>query len=85
MLFKGRIDQFIDFRKELARRAVEISPAAGREWGDNDAARGLLLNQKQQLETIVEPWKTPSRASARLPCGNFGSAVRSANPTCLSA
>jgi methyl-accepting chemotaxis protein len=42
MLFKGRIDQFIDFRKELARRAVEISPAAGREWGDNDAPRGLI-------------------------------------------
>src|SRR5437868_7884952 len=34
--FKKRIEQFIDFRKELVRRANEISPAAGREWGDND-------------------------------------------------
>ena len=39
--FKQRIDQFIDFRKELVRRAVEISPAAGREWGDKDANRTL--------------------------------------------
>jgi len=30
--FKKRIEQFIDFRKELVRRANEISPAAGREW-----------------------------------------------------
>src|SRR5580704_19009974 len=37
--FKKRIDQFVDFRKELVRRGVEVSPAAGREWGDNDANR----------------------------------------------
>lgn len=30
--FKKRIEQFVDFRKELVRRATEISPAAGREW-----------------------------------------------------
>src|ERR1700761_5003638 len=35
--FKKRIDQFVEFRNELVRRAVEVSPAAGREWGDNEA------------------------------------------------
>src|SRR5256714_1166865 len=35
--FKKRIEQFIEFRKELVRRGVEINAAAGREWGDNDA------------------------------------------------
>src|SRR5882757_2842074 len=39
--FKQRIDQFIDFRRELVRRAMEISPAAGREWGDNNENRAL--------------------------------------------
>ena len=37
--FKKRIEQFVDFRKELVRRGVEINAAAGREWGDNDANR----------------------------------------------
>src|SRR5829696_2943999 len=31
--FKKRIQQFVDFRKELVRRGVEINGAAGREWG----------------------------------------------------
>ena len=32
-VFKKRIEQFVEFRKELVRRGVEISGAAGREWG----------------------------------------------------
>src|SRR4029453_4686820 len=35
--FKKRVQQFVEFRAELVRRANEIGPAAGREWGDNDA------------------------------------------------
>ena len=31
--FKKRIEQFVEFRKELVRRGIEVSPAAGREWG----------------------------------------------------
>src|ERR1700676_2126870 len=31
--FKKRIQQFVDFRRELVRRAIEISPAAGRDFG----------------------------------------------------
>ncbi|MET0446709.1 MAG: methyl-accepting chemotaxis protein, partial [Pseudorhodoplanes sp.] len=34
--FSRRIAQFQEFRRELVRRGTEISPAAGREWGDND-------------------------------------------------
>ncbi|HLJ00476.1 MAG TPA: methyl-accepting chemotaxis protein [Bradyrhizobium sp.] len=39
--FKKRIDQFIEFRKELVRRAIEVSHDAGREWGDNEANRSV--------------------------------------------
>lgn len=45
--FQRRIDQFIEFRRELVRRAGEISPAAGREWGDNDANRALKPAQRR--------------------------------------
>ena len=39
--FSKRIAQFIDFRRELARLGTEVSPAAGRDWGDNDANRSV--------------------------------------------
>jgi PAS domain S-box-containing protein len=51
--FKQRIAQFIEFRKELVRRAVEISPAAGREWGDNDANRALRTELNADLEALA--------------------------------
>ena len=51
--FKQRIDQFIEFRRELVRRAVEISPAAGREWGDNDANRDLRTQLSNDLEALA--------------------------------
>jgi methyl-accepting chemotaxis protein len=50
--FKKRIEQFIDFRKELVRRANEISPAAGREWGDNDANREVRSALNKDLEAL---------------------------------
>jgi PAS domain S-box-containing protein len=50
--FKERIRQFIDFRNELVRRATRISPAAGREWGDNDANRALRSQLNVDLEAI---------------------------------
>jgi methyl-accepting chemotaxis protein len=50
--FKKRIDQFVEFRKELVRRANEISPAAGREWGDNDANRTVRSALNKDLETL---------------------------------
>jgi methyl-accepting chemotaxis protein len=50
--FKKRIVQFVDFRKELVRRANEISPAAGREWGDNDANRAVRSALNGDLEAL---------------------------------
>src|SRR5713226_4413208 len=51
--FKQRIMQFIEFRKELVRRAMQISPAAGREWGDNDANRALRSQLNADLEAFA--------------------------------
>jgi methyl-accepting chemotaxis protein len=50
--FKKRIEQFVDFRKELVRRANEISPAAGREWGDNDANRSVRSALNKVLDEL---------------------------------
>jgi methyl-accepting chemotaxis protein len=51
-IFKKRIEQFVDFRKELVRRALEINPAAGREWGDNDANRTVRSALNKDLEAL---------------------------------
>jgi hypothetical protein len=37
--FARRLHQFHEFRRELVRCGVEVIPAAGREWGDNEANR----------------------------------------------
>ena len=37
---------------ELVRRANEISPAAGREWGDNDANRSVRSALNKDLEAL---------------------------------
>jgi methyl-accepting chemotaxis protein len=50
--FKKRIEQFVEFRKELVRRGNEISPAAGREWGDNDANRSVRTALNKDLEAL---------------------------------
>jgi len=51
-VFKKRIEQFADFRKELVRRGVEIDAAAGREWGDNDANRAVRSALNKDLEAL---------------------------------
>ena len=50
--FKKRIEQFVEFRKELVRRGIEINPAAGREWGDNDANRSVRSALNKDLEAL---------------------------------
>ena len=50
--FQRRIAQFIEFRQELVRRGLEISPAAAREWGDNDANRTLRNKLNGDLDTL---------------------------------
>ena len=51
-IFKKRIEQFVEFRKELVRRGVEINAAAGREWGDNDANRAVRSALNKDLEAL---------------------------------
>ncbi len=52
--FAKRIQQFQDFRRELVRRGIEISPAAGREWGDNDANRSVRKALNKDIEALAE-------------------------------
>ncbi len=52
--FKKRIEQFVDFRKELVRRGNEIGPAAGREWGDNDANRSVRQALNKDLDALAK-------------------------------
>ena len=52
--FKTRIEQFVDFRKELVRRAIEINPAAGREWGDNDENRAVRTALNKDLDALAK-------------------------------
>ncbi len=53
-VFSRRIAQFIDFRNELARLGTVVSPAAGREWGDNDANRSVRKALNKDLETLTK-------------------------------
>jgi len=52
--FAKRLQQFQDFRRELVRRGVEVGPAAGREWGDNDANRTVRKALNADIETLGE-------------------------------
>jgi methyl-accepting chemotaxis protein len=52
--FRKRIEQFVDFRKELVRRAIEINPAAGREWGDNDENRAVRTALNKDLDALAK-------------------------------
>jgi methyl-accepting chemotaxis protein len=62
--FKKRIEQFVEFRKELVRRAVEINPAAGREWGDNEANRSVRSALNKDLETLSKVYAERAKAIA---------------------
>jgi methyl-accepting chemotaxis protein len=68
--FKQRIQQFVDFRKELVRRAVEISPAAGREFGDNDANRAVRSALNKDLEALSRVYDERSRQIVRQTAAN---------------
>lgn len=63
--FKKRIEQFIDFRKELVRRGVEIGAAAGREWGDNDANRQVRSALNKDLEALSRVYAERSKKLAQ--------------------
>jgi methyl-accepting chemotaxis protein len=63
--FKKRIEQFVDFRKELVRRGIEISAAAGREWGDNDANREVRSALNKDLEALSKVYAERSKKLAQ--------------------
>lgn len=62
--FKKRIEQFVEFRKELVRRGVEINAAAGREWGDNDANRAVRSALNKDLEALSKVYAERGRQIA---------------------
>jgi methyl-accepting chemotaxis protein len=63
--FKKRIEQFVEFRKELVRRGVEIGAAAGREWGDNDANREVRTALNKDLEALSKVYAERSKKLAQ--------------------
>jgi len=63
--FRKRIEQFVDFRRELVRRATEIAPAAGREWGDNDANRAVRSALNKDLEALSAVYAERGKRIAR--------------------
>src|SRR5947209_15508577 len=68
--FAGRLQQFQDFRRELVRRGVEIGPAAGREWGDNDANRNVRKALNRDIEALGELYaKRAKRIYAEIDSG----------------
>ncbi|HEX5211031.1 MAG TPA: methyl-accepting chemotaxis protein [Pseudolabrys sp.] len=56
--FSKRIAQFIRFRNELARLGTEVSPAAGRVWGDNDANRSVRKALNADLDKLTKLYAT---------------------------
>lgn len=71
--FKKRIDQFVGFRDELVRRARVIDPAAGREWGDNDANRTVRTALNEDLEALAKVYASRAKDVAEL--GKHGELV----------
>jgi methyl-accepting chemotaxis protein len=64
-VFKKRIEQFVEFRKELVRRGVEIGGAAGREWGDNEANRSVRSALNKDLEALSKVYAERATQIAR--------------------
>ncbi len=59
--FSKRIHQFVEFRAELVRRGVEVDPAAGREWGDNEANRSVRTALNKDLDALARRYTERSR------------------------
>jgi methyl-accepting chemotaxis protein len=59
--FDKRIQQFMEFRKELARLGSEVSPAKGREWGDNEANRSVRTALNQDLDALAQIYDTRAK------------------------
>jgi methyl-accepting chemotaxis protein len=59
--FEKRIQQFMEFRKELVRLGTEISPAKGREWGDNEANRSVRTALNKDLDKLAQIYDARSK------------------------
>jgi len=59
--FAARVKKFQEFRRELVRRGTEISPASGREWGDNDANRTVRTALTNDLDGLGRLYASRSR------------------------
>jgi methyl-accepting chemotaxis protein len=59
--FAARVKKFQEFRRELVRRGTEISPASGREWGDNDANRTVRTALTNDLDKLGKVYANRSR------------------------
>ncbi|MDU6241278.1 MAG: PAS-domain containing protein [Bradyrhizobium sp.] len=52
--FRQRIDQFVAFRTEMARRTISVGSSAARELGDNDENRAVRTALNEDLETLSQ-------------------------------
>jgi methyl-accepting chemotaxis protein len=59
--FAARVTKFQEFRRELIRRGTEISPASGREWGDNAANRTVRTALTNDLDVLGRLYAQRSR------------------------
>jgi len=55
--FSERIGKFMNFRRELVSRAEKVSPAAAREFGDNDANRTVRSALNGDLEKLAKSYQ----------------------------
>lgn len=61
--FESRIAQFMAFRREMVERAEKISPAAAREFGDNDANRSVRTALNDDLQRLAKTYEDRTRAA----------------------
>ncbi|GLH80779.1 hypothetical protein SSBR45G_56880 [Bradyrhizobium sp. SSBR45G] len=59
--FKERIDQFIAFRTEMARRTISVGSSAARELGDNDENRAVRTALNEDLEQLLRLYADRTR------------------------
>ncbi|MBW7971121.1 PAS-domain containing protein [Bradyrhizobium sp. BR 10289] len=64
--FRQRIAHFIEFRQDLVRRGLEISAAAARELGDNEANRALRNKLNSDLEVLERIYRERARRADEL-------------------
>jgi methyl-accepting chemotaxis protein len=73
--FAGRVQKFQEFRRELVRRGTEISPASGREWGDNDANRSVRSALNADLDMLGKLYAKRSREIYNQIAGHTGTSA----------